>query len=74
VTGPAELVIDTRGQRCPIPVIELGRRFVEVSIGGVVDVLSDDPAAGTDIPAWCAMRGQEYLGADGEVYRVRRLA
>ena len=44
----------------------------------LVAVASDDVAAGTDIPAWCRMRGQEYVGArvaeDGvPVHVVRRL-
>ncbi len=68
----AELLLDTRGTRCPMPVIELGRRIGEVPLGGVIRVLADDPAAASDIPAWCRMRGQDYLGGDGEEYRVRR--
>ncbi|MGO4752571.1 sulfurtransferase TusA family protein, partial [Streptomyces sp. 2MCAF27] len=45
---------------------------------GLVTVLADDEAARLDIPAWCAMRGHEYVGerpADrGTAYRVRRRA
>ena len=72
-------VLDCRGQRCPLPVIALARRLGEVPVGSVVRVLADDPAAAVDIPAWCRLRGQEYLGSvgDGEVpdgYEVRRLA
>jgi cysteine desulfurase len=41
-------------------------------------VLSDDAAAALDIPAWCAMRSQEYLGPRdaprGTAYVVRRRA
>ena len=43
----------------------------------VVAVLADDPAAAADIPAWCRMREQEYVGAEprptGTAYLVRRL-
>ena len=70
----AELTVDTRGTRCPLPVIELARRIEEVPVGSVVLVLSDDPAAANDIPAWCAMRRQEYLGGAGEEHRIRRLS
>jgi len=55
-------VLDCRGQRCPLPVIELARRLAEVPVGAVLRVLSDDPAAGGDIPAWCRMRGHDFLG------------
>ena len=75
----ADLELDCRGLLCPLPVIELGKRYAEVPVGGLVAVLADDVAARTDIPAWCRMRGQEYVGedeaADGTPrYLVRRLS
>lgn len=76
-TGPS-LVVDALGKRCPIPVIELAKVFGDVPVGGTVTVLSDDEAARLDIPAWCEMRGQEYVGerpADhGVAYVVRRVS
>ncbi|MGZ0204169.1 cysteine desulfurase/sulfurtransferase TusA family protein, partial [Streptomyces sp. RM1] len=57
-------VVDALGRRCPIPVIELAKAFPGVPVGGTVRVLSDDEAARLDIPAWCEMRGQEYLGEE----------
>ncbi|MEV8388563.1 MULTISPECIES: cysteine desulfurase/sulfurtransferase TusA family protein [unclassified Streptomyces] len=72
------LVVDALGKRCPIPVIELAKVFGDVPVGGTVTVLSDDEAARLDIPAWCEMRGQEYVGerpADhGVAYVVRRMS
>ena len=74
----AMLVVDARGQRCPLPVIELARRIGEVPVGGVLGVLADDPAAAYDIPAWCRLRGHESLGtmeaANGPTYLVRRIS
>ncbi|MFJ4573602.1 cysteine desulfurase/sulfurtransferase TusA family protein [Streptomyces sp. NPDC088846] len=71
------LVVDALGRRCPIPVIELAKVIGEVPLGGTVTVLSDDEAARLDIPAWCAMREQEYVGEEpadrGSAYVVRRL-
>ncbi|MDO0928058.1 aminotransferase class V-fold PLP-dependent enzyme [Streptomyces sp. TG1A-8] len=73
----AELVVDSLGKRCPIPVIELAGVIGDVPVGGTVRVLSDDGAARLDIPAWCEMRGQEYLGEEpaerGSAHLVRRL-
>ena len=74
-----DLELDCRGLRCPLPVIELGRRIGEVEVGGVVALVSDDVAARADVPAWCRMREQEYVGEeiadDGTpVYVVRRLS
>lgn len=74
--GVDDLVVDQRGQRCPMPVIELARRIEEVAPGGIVCLVSDDPAAAGDVAAWCAMRGHELLGTvtvlDAPGYRVRR--
>ncbi|MDX2906270.1 aminotransferase class V-fold PLP-dependent enzyme, partial [Streptomyces scabiei] len=71
------LVVDALGKRCPIPVIELAKVIGDVPVGGTVRVLSDDEAARLDIPAWCEMRGQEYVGEEpaerGSAYVVRRV-
>ncbi|GGZ69895.1 cysteine desulfurase/sulfurtransferase TusA family protein [Streptomyces echinoruber] len=75
VGGPA-LVVDALGRRCPIPVIELAKAIGDVPVGGTVRVLADDEAARLDIPAWCEMRGQKYVGEEpadrGAAYVVRR--
>ncbi|QHA04212.1 aminotransferase class V-fold PLP-dependent enzyme [Streptomyces broussonetiae] len=73
-----EVVVDSLGRRCPIPVIELAKVFGGVPVGGTVRVLSDDEAARLDIPAWCEMRGQEYVGEEpaerGSAYVVRKVS
>jgi TusA-related sulfurtransferase len=58
------LELDCRGQVCPMPVIELGRRIADVEVGEVIAVVADDAAARHDVPAWCRMREQEYVGED----------
>ncbi len=76
----AELLeLDCRGLACPLPVIELARRIPEVVVGEVLGVVATDPAARVDVPAWCRMRGQEYVGSDTADdgtprYLVRRLS
>ena len=74
-----DLELDCREQRCPLPVIELGRHLADVEIGQVIAVATSDVAARTDIPAWCRMRGQEYAGEafadDGTpLFLVRRVS
>lgn len=72
------MIIDCLGRPCPVPVIELARALLTVEVGEVVEVLSDDPAARLDIPAFCRLRGQEFLGEQpgqlGPSYLVRRLS
>ncbi|MFF5251520.1 cysteine desulfurase/sulfurtransferase TusA family protein [Streptomyces leeuwenhoekii] len=72
------IVVDAVGRRCPVPVIELAKVIGDVPVGGTVRVLADDEAARLDIPAWCEMRGQEYVGEEpadrGTAYVVRRVS
>ncbi|WP_078651721.1 cysteine desulfurase/sulfurtransferase TusA family protein [Streptomyces xylophagus] len=73
VKEESSLIVDALGKRCPIPVIELAKVIGDVPVGGTVRVLSDDEAARLDIPAWCEMRGQEYVGEEeGPAYVIRR--
>jgi TusA-related sulfurtransferase len=77
--NPADLELDCREMVCPLPVIELARRIGEVEVGQVVAVVARDSAARVDVPAWCRMRGQEYVGeqaaSDGTpAYLVRRVS
>jgi tRNA 2-thiouridine synthesizing protein A len=39
----------------------LAERIGEVRIGQTIEVLADDPAAKTDVPAWCTMKSHEFL-------------
>lgn len=71
-------VLDARGRRCPLPILDLARHIGDVPVGATITVEADDPAALPDVQAWCRMRGQEYVGmaaaTDGTpAYTVRRL-
>ena len=69
------MVIDCLGQKCPLPVIALARQIREVGVGETIRVLADDPAAANDIPAWCRMKEQEYLGSpEKHTFDVRRVS
>jgi tRNA 2-thiouridine synthesizing protein A len=59
----ATLVLDALGKKCPIPIIMLADRIGEVPVGQIIEVLADDPAAKTDLPAWCALKSQEFVAA-----------
>jgi cysteine desulfurase len=79
----AERIVDSRGRRCPLPVLDLARAIGTVPVGAEITVLADDPAAAGDIAAWCRMRGQELVStaegvAEGRpanyaAYTVRRV-
>ncbi|QSR26016.1 preprotein translocase subunit TatB [Nocardioides aromaticivorans] len=74
----ADVEIDCRDLPCPRPIIELAKALPDVPVGGLLAVVARDPAARHDVPAWCRLRGQEYVGEeladDGAPrYVVRRL-
>ena len=62
--GRPVIELDCRGLRCPLPVIELAKRFPDLGVGDQIAVVSTDAAARVDIQAWCRMRDQEYVGED----------
>jgi tRNA 2-thiouridine synthesizing protein A len=70
------LTIDALGRKCPIPIIMLAERIREVPVGSMVSVLADDPAARTDLPAWCGLKSHEFVLetvlASGWSFLVRR--
>ena len=70
-------VVDARGAACPGPLLEAKKGMATVPLGSIIEVWSTDPATKTDIGAWSAKVGHEYLGsleADGydRVFVVRR--
>ena len=67
------IVVDTRGTFCPVPIIRTSAALDALESGGVVEVLSDDPAIEHDMPAWCKSRGHEIESEehDGALFRYR---
>jgi tRNA 2-thiouridine synthesizing protein A len=59
------LTIDALGKKCPIPIIMLAERIGEVPTGQTIEVLADDPATRTDVPAWCGLKSHEFVRATG---------
>lgn len=53
--------VDARGLRCPLPVIRLAAAAQDAPAGTRIVVLTSDPAARHDIPAWCRMRDHELF-------------
>lgn len=58
------VVVDARGQRCPLPVIRLAAAARDLPPGATLRVLWTDPAARHDVPAWARMRGHDVVAED----------
>lgn len=65
-----DYTVDTVGKFCPVPIIEASKRLKEMSVGETLTVISDDEGIKNDMPSWCSMTGNEFLGMaeeDGEI-------
>lgn len=68
----ADATLDCYGLLCPMPIIQTAQKIREMKVGEVLEVVSTDEGIQADMPAWCKMTGQEFLGQErgGEVFRV----
>jgi tRNA 2-thiouridine synthesizing protein A len=62
-TITAAKVIDARGAACPGPLLEAKKGMGTVPVGSVIEIWSTDPVTKTDIGAWSAKVGHQFLGA-----------
>jgi len=73
-----DMVQDSIGQMCPMPIAFLAKNMKKLEAGQVLEIQADDEGAQADIPAWCEQTGNEFLGeepAEGFVrYYVRKSA
>lgn len=58
------VIIDARGRRCPLPILDLARHIGDVAVGATISIEADDPAARPDVRAWCRLRGHELVAED----------
>ena len=61
-----DVVLDTLGLFCPMPIIKTSKKVKQLTIGQVLEVISDDEGIIKDMPAWCETTGHEYLGLEEE--------
>jgi tRNA 2-thiouridine synthesizing protein A len=55
------ITLDALGRKCPIPIIMLADQIRNVPVGSVIAVTADDPAAYSDIPAWCGLKSHDCV-------------
>lgn len=65
-------ILDCVGLACPLPIFKASSKIKEMKPGQVLEIQSDDDGIEKDMPAWCRLTGNEYIGLvkeNGE-YRV----
>jgi tRNA 2-thiouridine synthesizing protein A len=75
VTRGAEpdVVVDARGEFCPVPVIRASDAVRSLPPGRSLMVIADDPAIEFDLPAWARAAGHrvEEVSREGREFRYR---
>lgn len=63
--------VDCLGLFCPMPIVKTGEAVREMTVGQVLEMLSDDPSSEPDMKSWTRRTGHELLEItkDGSVYR-----
>lgn len=64
--------LDCRRLLCPMPVIRVQDRVVELQPGDELEAICTDPGVLQDIPAWCRINGHQVLAQHqtGDLYKV----
>ena len=61
-----EIVLDTSGTECPIPVLKARKLAQTLKHGNVVKVIATDPLAEADFKHYCEQSHYQYLGCKKE--------
>jgi tRNA 2-thiouridine synthesizing protein A len=62
----ADVKLDTLGYFCPMPIIMTLKKIKELTLGQVLEVVSDDEGIKKDMPAWCDTTGHQMVGLEEE--------
>ncbi len=56
-----EIILDTSGTECPIPVLKARKLAQEIKNGKIIRVIATDPLATADFEHYCRQSGFEFL-------------
>lgn len=59
-----DVLLDARGLKCPMPSVKTALALEQLSGGGIVKVLTDDPVSKNDLPQWVRGNGHQVLGIE----------
>ncbi|MGB9700092.1 MAG: sulfurtransferase TusA family protein [Thermodesulfobacteriota bacterium] len=58
--------LDCSGLFCPMPIVKTKLELEKMKSGEVLEISADDPGFEKDLPAWCQMTGEKFLGIKKE--------
>ena len=57
----ADRQIDCTGLFCPMPIVKTREAMTQMTVGQVLEMLSDDPASDSDMRSWARNTGHDLL-------------
>ncbi len=71
-----EVMLDTKGLRCPLPVLRARKAMKSMAAGDLLVVEATDPSSVQDFASFCETTGDELLECREEealfVFRIRK--
>ena len=69
----ANIVVDCRGETCPVPLVEARKALRKAAAGDIVEVVGTHPSSKKEIPMAVKALGLELLDIreDDDVWRIR---
>ena len=72
----SETFLDTKGLKCPIPVLRARRAMKPLGAGEVLEIHATDPSSVQDFEAFCETTGDELLESREDegvyVFKIRK--
>ena len=60
----ADVSLDTKGMKCPLPILKAKNALRDMATGDVLFVESTDPGSIADFKSFCDTTGHELLSSD----------
>lgn len=72
ISAVANLTLDLRGLKCPLPVMRAAKALPDVPLHGALEILTTDPISARDFADFCASTGNALVATKQEqgVYRI----
>jgi len=71
------VILDTKGLKCPLPVLKARKALRDLPAGGLLRVLATDPGASKDFEHFCKTTGHELVASHAEadtlVFDIRKV-
>lgn len=75
-TAPVDLIVDTSGMCCPMPVVKAREAIGRLEVGQTMELIATDPGSVVDMQAWTKNTRHELLSSsqdDGTFrFHIRR--